>query len=372
MVPMKRVSVALLVIVLQAAASGQQAPGRPDADSDIREHTEQYFDAIDRRDAKALDGLLVDECLVFYPRGVTDTKATLLAALRKSGPAAGAVPWKHTLSDVKVRRVGDTAVLTALLAVNRGDAPAVSNRRTLTWARQAGSWRLVHDQWSLLGDAQEAEFWSEYFRGNNRVFNRNPSAVLVQAVAGVSPGKALDVGVGQGRNAIYLAKQGWEVTGIDRAAGALAVTRQEAAEQSVKVTPILQSAAEFDWGHERWDLIALLYVPAVRENVAKVRASLKPGGLVVIEAFVVAPASRTGGVEYHAGELRKLFEQGFEILRYEETKGTADYGLKPTQLVRLVGRKTTAQPSSCCRTSEPAAAPSKGFRGPSRRVRRVR
>jgi len=337
---MKRIGAALLVIALQASASGQQASGEPNTDSKIREQTERYFDAIDRDDVTVLDDLMVEECLVFYPRGVVDTKATLLEALRKRGPADRSIPTNRTLSDVKVRRVGDTAVLTATLTTMRGDAPAISNQRTLTWARQGDRWRLVHDQWSLLGDAREAEFWSDYFRGDNQNFSRKPNALLAQTIEKLQPGKALDVGVGDGRNAVCLATRGWDVTGIDRAEGALAVARQHASEQGVRITPILQSAEEFDWGQERWDLVALLYVPAVRGNVAKVRDSLKSGGLVVVEAFLVSQGSPKRGVEYEPGELRRLFEDGFGILRYEETEGIADYGQKRTQLVRLVGYRT--------------------------------
>ena len=91
----------------------------------------------------------------------------------------------------------------------------------------------------------------------------------------------------------------------------------------------------------------MLCFPAVRGNVAKVRESLKPGGLVVIEAFLVAPGSPKRGVNYEPGELRRLFEEGFEILRYEETEGVADYGQKQTQLVRLVGCRTATPAPSC-------------------------
>jgi len=280
----------------------------------------------------------------------------LLEAARKSEAAGEPAQANRTLSEVKVRRTGDTAVLIAILTRKQGDAPAISNRRTLTWVRQDGRWRLMHDQSSLVGAAGESEYWSEYFRGDNQNFNRKPNSLLVATVAGLRPGKALDVGMGEGRNAIHLAKQGWDVTGIDRAEGALAVTRQKAIEQGVKITPILQSADEFDWGQDRWDLVALLYVPAVRGNVAKIRESLKPGGLVVIEAFLVPPASPTRGVEYKPEELRKMFSDGFEILRYEEAEGIADYGQKKEQLVRLVGRKSETQASAQCQASGPAPA----------------
>jgi SAM-dependent methyltransferase len=357
---MKRVGVALLAIVLCAAVSGQtsgqQAPSDPNAGGEIREQTERYFEAMERRDAKGLDDMLADEYQVLYPRGVADTKATLLENFRKAGPSDRTVHAERTLSDVKVQRAGDTAILTATLATKRGDTPAVSNRRTLVWSHQGGHWRLLHDQWSLVGDAREAEFWSDYFRGNNQNFNRKPNALLVDAVQGLQPGKALDVGVGQGRNAIYLAKQGWDVTGFDRAEGALAVARQHAKEQGVKITPILQSFEEFDWGRERWDLVALLYVNAVRGNVEKIRESLKPGGIVVIEAFGAPPGRAGQGVQYKPGELRKLFEEGFEVLRYEETEALADYGQQRTKLVRLVGRKMMPV-ASCCSRLEPTAMP---------------
>jgi len=60
-----------------------------------------------------------------------------------------------------------------------------------------------------------------YFHAKNQNFKRSPNSLLVEAVKGRRPGSALDVGMGEGRNAIYLAKQGWHVTGIDRAEGAL-------------------------------------------------------------------------------------------------------------------------------------------------------
>ncbi|HBO45686.1 MAG TPA: hypothetical protein DD670_17515 [Planctomycetaceae bacterium] len=179
---MKRLAVVLLMIVLQASAFSQQVPGDPNPDSEIRKQTDRYFDAIDRQDVKMLDDLLVKECLVFYPRGLRDTKASFLKTLGKSKGADEPAQATHTLGDVKVRRVGDTAVVTTLLTTKRGDASEVTNRRTLTWALQDGRWRLLHDEWSLVGDSQSAEYWSDYFRGKDRNFNQKPNSLLVHAV----------------------------------------------------------------------------------------------------------------------------------------------------------------------------------------------
>ena len=83
----------------------------------------------------------------------------------------------------------------------------------------------------------------------------------------------------------------------------------------------------------------MLYVPAVRGNVAKIRESLRPGGLVVIEAFLAEPEKKGHGTEYEHEELRKMFTEGFKILHYEEAEGVADYGQKHMQLVRLIASR---------------------------------
>ena len=69
--------------------------------------------------------------------------------------------------------------------------------------------RLAHAQRVATGEAAEAERWNEVFlRGVT--FNLKPNNLLAEAIKGRKPGAALDVGMGQGRNALYLAKQGWE------------------------------------------------------------------------------------------------------------------------------------------------------------------
>ena len=54
-----------------------------------------------------------------------------------------------------------------------------------------------------------------YGKNEDGVYNPAPNAFLVEVARDLKPGRALDVGMGQGRNAIYLAQQGWNVTGVD-------------------------------------------------------------------------------------------------------------------------------------------------------------
>src|SRR5689334_7182755 len=103
-------------------------------------------------------------------------------------------------------------------------------------------------------------------------------------VKDVKPGRSLDVGMGQGRNTIYLAQQGWDSVGFDPADRAVAAAQAQAAKAGVKITTSTVRAEDFDWGEAKWDLIVLSYVGG-REYKEKVIRALKPGGMVVVEAF---------------------------------------------------------------------------------------
>lgn len=330
---MARSVLAVSIVAFQVVLGVREVPAEAESGGDIRVLSQRYFEAIEHGDGKVVDGLLVESAHVWFPAGEVKAKAALLKTMgEKSADNAARV----ACSEVKVRQIGDTAVLTALVNTRQGDRPGRNYWRTVTWARQGGRWRVLHDQWSLSGDALDS--WSQYFLEDRGDFKRSANSLLVRAVKGVTPGKALDVGMGQGRNALYLASFGWKVTGIDPAAGALAMARQQALRQGVKITPVLESAEEFDWGRNCWDLIALIYFPA-RDHIAKIRQSIKPGGLVVIEGFEKLPGSDGSKGWYAPGELRKLFEKDFEIRVYEEQQGIADWGQKRDWLVRLVASR---------------------------------
>jgi 2-polyprenyl-3-methyl-5-hydroxy-6-metoxy-1,4-benzoquinol methylase len=157
----------------------------------------------------------------------------------------------------------------------------------------------------------------------------------VNAVKDVAPGEALDVGMGQGRNAIYLATRGWAVTGFDVADAGLAAARQRATELGVRLNAVHASDEEFDFGKARWDLIAIIYAIENR-SVHRVREALRPGGLVVIEAGLHDESDAPFG--FQSQELLRIFA-GFRIVTYVETMDTYDWGPETIRLVRLVAQK---------------------------------
>jgi 2-polyprenyl-3-methyl-5-hydroxy-6-metoxy-1,4-benzoquinol methylase len=170
-----------------------------------------------------------------------------------------------------------------------------------------------------------------------------PSQFLVGAVKDVRPGRALDLGMGQGRNAVALAARGWAVTGVDVSGEAVAAASRNADKAGVKVHGVKSDYASFALGREAWDLVAMIFAWAPVDEpafVERVKASLKPGGLVVFENFVSTPERPYPPmVRALPPEGTRAAFAGFEILSYEELVGTADWGGPDSAIVRMVARK---------------------------------
>jgi len=185
--------------------------------------------------------------------------------------------------------------------------------------------RLVAEQRQAL----ENDFWNRFFTVDSPTFNTAPNAFLVAAVEGRRPGRALDVGMGEGRNALYLAKLGWEVTGFDPAdkAVALAAERAKALGLTLRTSTALDTT--FDFGTAQWDLIVYSWVHP-SGSVAKALPSLKQGGIVVVEA---------GASWFPPNGLRDMF-RALRILHYEERVDTSDFfNRSEMPVVRLVAER---------------------------------
>jgi SAM-dependent methyltransferase len=170
-----------------------------------------------------------------------------------------------------------------------------------------------------------------------------PSSLLVDAVKGLSPGTALDAGVGQGRNAVFLALQGWTVTGVDISLEALAASQANAKRAGVRLTTVHDSYEAFDFGTSRWDLVVFAFAWAPLNHpafVARLHASQRPGGRVVVEHFIQAAAQPGPNFmrRLAPNELRARFE-GFQLVVYEEAEGVGDWGGPGSQLVRMVAAR---------------------------------
>lgn len=181
----------------------------------------------------------------------------------------------------------------------------------------------------------EIDLWNHILTSNSPRLNREPNAFLVEMAKPRKPGRALDVGMGQGRNAIWLAQQGWETTGFDPAERAVEAARQTAGKLALKLKTAVAKDSEFDMGAGQWDLILLSYVD-MRHLAARVVKALAPGGIVIAEYFHQDSAGVAGG--FADNELMALFP-GLRVVRYEDTEGIADFGKTKDRLVRLAAEK---------------------------------
>ena len=175
-------------------------------------------------------------------------------------------------------------------------------------------------------------------------FKTAPNAFLVESMKAIKPGgAALDVGAGMGRNGVYLAKLGWDVTGIDLSAEGLAVMRSSAEKAGLRVATVKTSYQDFDLGRAKWDLVAMILSWAPVEDpafLARLKDSIRPGGHLVFE-HVIQKTKDPYAPGVHAlerGQLRELFKD-FEILVYRELDALGDWGGAPVPHVRLLARK---------------------------------
>jgi SAM-dependent methyltransferase len=200
----------------------------------------------------------------------------------------------------------------------RGDGIAESEI-----ARRLGLLRTEH---AVL----EADFYSRLYLDDKSNFNHAPNHFLMEMVKGRRPGAALDYGMGQGRNSIYLASLGWQVWGFDPAEAGVAVAQRHAKDLGLSIHTTAVRDSDYDFGKERFDLVLFSWtMPLV--PVQKVIDSLKPGGKVVMECGTDFFPSRNAVLH--------LFDP-LLIEHYEIVRDKSDWeGRREVDIIRLVARK---------------------------------
>jgi len=180
------------------------------------------------------------------------------------------------------------------------------------------------------------------------VFNKRPNTLLVETVKGKKVGRALDIGMGQGRNSIFLAQQGWIVTGFDIADEAINVALLEAKKNKVQIDTRIVPEETFDYGIDQWDLVVNVYEGCLDETkMNKIAKSMKVGGLFVFEFFHIESGKEMGRPNFGctSADVKNIIEKTevFNILLYNEENGMPDYSgheaMKTRKLIKLVAQK---------------------------------
>jgi protein-L-isoaspartate O-methyltransferase len=168
-------------------------------------------------------------------------------------------------------------------------------------------------------------------------FSVQPNALLVETVSSRAPGTALDIAMGQGRNALYLASRAWDVTGFDVSREGIAAAQSAAAERGLKIHALVSAHDDFEYGSSNWDLIVMTYalVPVTDISFASTLVeALRPGGLIVTESFATDPKRPPRPVEIDPDRLRQAYSP-LRILKFETRKDVADWSDEPEVVVRM-------------------------------------
>jgi SAM-dependent methyltransferase len=132
---------------------------------------------------------------------------------------------------------------------------------------------------------QAAEWDARYSEGDGAMWSGRPNGRLVAEVADLTPGQALDVGCGEGADAIWLAARGWKVTAIDVSAVAVGRAREAAERAGATVEWVCGDALQSPFPARSFDLVSMQY-PALPKSagedaVETLLDTVRPGGMLV-------------------------------------------------------------------------------------------
>jgi len=184
----------------------------------------------------------------------------------------------------------------------------------------------------------DRERWDRRYEARVDVPDFAPHALLVDHLHLLTGGRALDLACGMGRDALFLAAQGYVVDAIDVSGVALERARAEAARRNLSVQFVQADLDTYSILPQRYDVIVDFYF-LDRRLVPQIRAGLKPGGLVFLETYNVHRLTVDPAIDsaylLQLNEATRLFT-GFDILHCSDNAG------KRQDVSQLIARKLSA------------------------------
>lgn len=198
------------------------------------------------------------------------------------------------------------------------------------------------------------EMWNERFSAEEFVYGKEPNQFLKETFNSDSllfSSPILMLGDGEGRNGVFLAEKGFEVTSLDFSENALKKAKLLAAEKNVQLKTVLADALTHDFGNEQWGSIISIFFHLASESRKtihqKIKKALKPNGLFLLEAYSPRQLNfQSGGPKdinllYTTEELKSDFND-FEILLLKETETELSEGplhQGRASVIRFLGKK---------------------------------
>ncbi|MGH9092740.1 MAG: methyltransferase domain-containing protein [Acidimicrobiales bacterium] len=132
----------------------------------------------------------------------------------------------------------------------------------------------------------DREAWDERYATDELVWRADPNRFLVEEVAGMAPGRALDLACGEGRNALWLAQEGWRVVAVDFSRAGLAKGRALAERRGLEASWVEADVLRWAPAPHAFNLVTVLYLqlpgPDRTRALATAAAALAPGGALLV------------------------------------------------------------------------------------------
>ena len=193
------------------------------------------------------------------------------------------------------------------------------------------------------------EFWNKRFDQEEFIFGKEPNEYLaLQAKTYLKPNqKVLCIADGEGRNGVWLAKQGMQVVGFDVSDIALQKAKQFAADNQVEITYSLSDTDRFDWQENTYDAVIGIFIqfaePQMRARIFKqAHKALKPGGILILQGYTLKQLEyKTGGPSlkdhlYTEDIIRELAKE-FQILDLRCYEKELNEGARHAGMSALLG-----------------------------------
>ena len=172
---------------------------------------------------------------------------------------------------------------------------------------------------SLLAKSKDKDRWNSKYETEVYLFGEKPIPFLVDNVHLLRKGKVLDIAMGEGRNGVYLATQGFEVLGLDISEKGLEKAHNLAKKNKVTIETKVVDLESFTLEPNSYDVILCTYYMQ-KDLFKQFQSALKPGGMIVVETYNVdylkyAQFSRKWALD--TNEMLDIFK-GLRVIRYQD------------------------------------------------------
>jgi SAM-dependent methyltransferase len=193
--------------------------------------------------------------------------------------------------------------------------------------------------------------WDERFSEEDYVYGTEPNEFFKDQLAKLNPGRVLMLGEGEGRNAVYAAKMGWQVDAVDFSDQARLKALKLAERENVNINYTISNLNDYKPKINHYDAVGIIFIhldkPEVDKIFASAKEALKKGGVIICEVFSKNQLGNSSGgpkvadLLYSSDEIAKMFK-GLKTIYLEECSVILDEGILhqgEASVIRYVGEK---------------------------------